>query len=159
RELAGRVAAGGIKRIEGRVLVDASLFREGKGQAGGTDKFTVSAIMINDNLIDVVVTPAGREGQPAGLRMSPETRYVKMINRPKTIAPSKAPGGGMVLGGAGGPRGPNALRFADDVTNADGTHTVTLTGNIPLGSRPVLRAYRVPEPVRFAQMVLSEALR
>jgi D-alanyl-D-alanine carboxypeptidase/D-alanyl-D-alanine-endopeptidase (penicillin-binding protein 4) len=55
--------------------------------------------------------------------------------------------------------GPGALRFVDDMTNADGTHTVILTGNIPLGSQPVLRAYRIPEPARFAAIALAEELR
>jgi len=153
REIAGQVAAHGIKRIEGRILVDTSLFSEAKGEAGGTGKFTVSPIVINDNLVDVMVTPGSREGEPGALRISPETTYVKVINQTKTTAPSAAPASGMPQ------MGPGALRFADDVTNADGTHIVTLTGNIPLGSRPTLRAYRVPEPVRFAETVLAEALR
>jgi len=153
RGIAGQVAARGIKRIEGRVLVDASLFLEAKGEAGGTGKVTVSPIMINDNLVDVIVTPGSREGEPGVLRISPETAYVTVINQTKTMPASEAPTVGMPQ------MGPGALRFVDDVTNADGTHTVTLTGNIPLRSRPVLRAYRVPEPVRFAEMVLAEALR
>jgi len=153
REIAGQVAAHGIKRIEGRVLVDASLFREAKGEAGGTGKFTVSPITINDNLVDVIVTPGSREGEPGTLRVSPETSYVKVINQTKTTAASAAPTSGMPQ------MGPGALRFGDEVTNADGTQTVTLTGNISLGSRPALRAYRIPEPVRFAQSVLAEALR
>lgn len=110
-------------------------------------------MMINDNLVDVIVTPGSREGEPGSLRISPETAYVKVINRTKTTAASEAPAGGMPQ------MGPGALRFVDDVTNADGTHTVILTGNIPLRSRPVLRAYRVPEPAWFAEIVLAEALR
>jgi PBP4 family serine-type D-alanyl-D-alanine carboxypeptidase len=153
REIAGQVAARGIKRIEGRVLVDASLFREAKGEAGGTGKFTVSPITINDNLVDVMVTPGSREGELCTLRISPETSYVKVINQTKTTAASLAPTSGMPQ------MGPGALRFGDDVTNADGTQTVTLTGNVSQGSRPALRAYRIPEPVRFAEMVLAESLR
>jgi serine-type D-Ala-D-Ala carboxypeptidase/endopeptidase (penicillin-binding protein 4) len=33
-----------------------------------------------------------------------------------------------------------------------------LTGNIPLGSGPVLRAYRIREPARFAEIALAEEL-
>ena len=153
REIANQVAARGVKRVEGRVLVDASLFREAKGEAGGTGKFKVSPIALNDNLVDVMVTPASREGEPGVLRISPETSYVKVINQTKTTAASAAPTSGMPQ------MGPGALRFVDDVTNADGTQTVTLTGNISLGSRAALRAYRIPEPVRFAEAVLAEALR
>lgn len=149
RKLARQVAARGIRRIEGRVLVDTSLFREARDEVGGTGQVTVSPMMINDNLVDVIVTPGRREGEPGTLRISPETAYVTVINQTMTtVAPTVPPP----------PMGPGSLRFVNDVTNADGTHTVTLTGNIPLGSRPVLRVYRVPEPARFAAMVLAEEL-
>ena len=64
-ELARQIAASGIKPVEGRVLVDASLFREAKGEAGGTGKVTISPMMINDNLVDVIVQPDSGKGQPA----------------------------------------------------------------------------------------------
>ena len=57
---------------------------------------------------------------------------MKFINRTKTTTSTEALIGGMR------PMGPGALRFVDDVTNADGSHTVAPAGNIPLGSRPVL---------------------
>jgi serine-type D-Ala-D-Ala carboxypeptidase/endopeptidase (penicillin-binding protein 4) len=107
-------------------------------------------MMINDNLIDVTVMPGRREGEPAKLRISPETAYVKIINQTKTTAASEPPPP---------PMSPGALRFVNDLTNADGTHTVTLTGNIPLGSQPKLSTYRISEPARFAQVALAEELR
>ncbi|HXY37708.1 MAG TPA: D-alanyl-D-alanine carboxypeptidase/D-alanyl-D-alanine-endopeptidase [Planctomycetaceae bacterium] len=152
-ELARQIAASGIKRVKGRVLVDASLFREAKGEAGGIGEITISPMMINDNLVDVLVTPGTREGEPGTLRVSPQTAYVKVLNNTRTTAGPPAPPGGMRL------MGPGALRFADDLTNADGSHAVTLTGNIPLGSQPILCAYHVPEPPRFAATLLAEALR
>jgi D-alanyl-D-alanine carboxypeptidase/D-alanyl-D-alanine-endopeptidase (penicillin-binding protein 4) len=96
------------------------------------------------------VTPGSREGEPAALRISPETAYVKVINQTQTTAASDPPPP---------PFGPGALRFVDDVTNPDGTHTVTLTGNIRLGSQPFLKAYRIPGPARFAEVALAEELR
>jgi serine-type D-Ala-D-Ala carboxypeptidase/endopeptidase (penicillin-binding protein 4) len=149
RKLALQVAAHGIRRIEGRVLVDASLFREMR-DTGGSGEITVSPMMINDNLVDVIVTPGRREGEPAKLRISPETAYLKIVNQTRTKAAAEPPPP---------PMSPGALRFVNDLTNADGTHTVTLTGNIPRGSRPVLRTYRIPEPARFAQVALAEELR
>jgi hypothetical protein len=61
----------GIRRIEGSILVDASLFREARDTGGGVE-ITVSPMMINDNLVDVTVTPGRREGEPAKLHISPE---------------------------------------------------------------------------------------
>jgi D-alanyl-D-alanine carboxypeptidase/D-alanyl-D-alanine-endopeptidase (penicillin-binding protein 4) len=131
--------------------VDASLFRDVQDEGvGGTGKVTVSPMMINDNLVDVIVTPGSREGEPAALRITPETAYVKIVNQTNTTAASAPPPP---------PMGPGALTFVGDVSNADGTHTIILTGNVPLGSPPVLKAYSIPEPARFAQVVLTEELR
>jgi serine-type D-Ala-D-Ala carboxypeptidase/endopeptidase (penicillin-binding protein 4) len=149
RKIAYQIAAHGIRRIEGRVLVDDSLFREARDTGGGGE-ITVSPMMINDNLVDVIVTPGRREGEPAKLRVSPDTAYVKIINQTRTTAASEP---------LPPPMSPGALRFVNDLTNADGTHTVTLTGNIPRGSQSILRAYRIPEPARFAQVALAEELR
>ncbi len=47
-ELAHQIAASGIKRIDGRVLVDATLFPEGKRELG--TGVVISPISVNDNL-------------------------------------------------------------------------------------------------------------
>src|SRR5206468_9825673 len=52
-----------------------------------------------------------------------------------------------------------AIRFMGDVRNPDGTHTATITGNFPAGKPSILFKYVVPEPSRFAETVLVEALR
>jgi PBP4 family serine-type D-alanyl-D-alanine carboxypeptidase len=148
RQLAFQVAAHGIRRVEGRVLVDASLFRETRDTGGGGE-IAVSPMMINDNLIDVTVTPGSYEGQPGKLRISPDTAYLKIVNRTLTT-PASEP--------MPPPMSPGSLRFVDDTVNADGTHTVVLTGNIPRGSKPKLTTYRIPEPSRFAEVALAEEL-
>src|SRR5262249_5568551 len=82
RMIAREVAARRITRIEGRVLVDASLFREVQDEVvGGIGHMTASPMMINDNLVDVIVTPGSREGEPAALRISPTTAYVEIVNQ------------------------------------------------------------------------------
>ena len=139
RKLAASVESRGIKRIEGRVVVDASLYAEGE-RDGGTG-FVVSPVMINDNAVDVVVRP-GAEGAPAILDVSPKTSYVTFVND--------------VVTGAGGSE--TSFRVGSDVTAGDGSHTVTLSGTIASGVKPAMSAYRVPEPARFAEVVLAEAL-
>jgi len=140
RELAAVVAARGIKRIDGRVIVDISLFPEGQRE-GGT-RFVISPIVINDNAIDLVIAPGSAEGAPARLTISPETAYARFVNR---ITTAKA--------GAG-----DAVRVASDVTNGDGTHVVTYAGTVAADSRPTLTGYRVPQPSRFAEIAFAEAL-
>jgi D-alanyl-D-alanine carboxypeptidase/D-alanyl-D-alanine-endopeptidase (penicillin-binding protein 4) len=64
----------------------------------------------------------------------------------------------MVAGGAAPhPGSASSLRFTNDVDNADGSHTVAITGDVPLGSTE-FRAYRVLEPARFAEMAFAKAL-
>jgi D-alanyl-D-alanine carboxypeptidase/D-alanyl-D-alanine-endopeptidase (penicillin-binding protein 4) len=140
RELADAVSARGIKRIDGRVIVDISLFPEGQRE-GGT-RFVISPIVINDNAIDVVIAPGTAEGAPAKLTISPQTAYARFINKTTTAR--------------AGTR--DSVRIASDVTNGDGTHTITFTGNVAADSRPTLSGYRVPQPSRFAEIVFAEAL-
>ncbi len=139
RELAAAVASRGVKRVDGRVIVDASLYPEG-GREGGT-AFVISPIMINDNSIDLTLAPAA-EGAPASVQISPRTSYARFINK--------------VVTGAAGSK--FTLKVASDVASGDGSHTVTLEGSVPAGGRPELHGYRVPEPSRFAEFVLADAL-
>jgi len=139
RELATQVARKGVKRIRGRVLVDISLYPEG-GREGGTG-VVISPIIVNDNVIDVTVGPGPMEGSPAALQIAPQTSYATFVNKVTTgSAASKA-----------------GIDF-DDVANPDGTQVVTVTGNAPLGGPSILHSYPVPQPSRFAEAVLREAL-
>lgn len=138
RDLAGQVAKAGIKRIEGRVVVDTSLFPDA-GPEGGTGA-VVSPIVVNDNLVDITLTPGAAVGDATTIAGSPATAYVKFINKSTTAALGSEPTIDM-----------------HDVTNADGTHAVTIVGTQPMGA-PMLYSYRVPEPARFAQTTFASAL-
>ncbi|MGH9433791.1 MAG: D-alanyl-D-alanine carboxypeptidase/D-alanyl-D-alanine endopeptidase, partial [Terriglobia bacterium] len=141
REIARQVVARGVKRIDGRVLVDVSLFPEGERELGtGT---VISPILVNDNIVDVTATPGNAPNAPVALKISPATSYVRFINR-ATTGPAQSD--------------PN-INWASDTANPDGTHTVTVTGTVPIGKPSVLFDYPVPEPSRFAQMALAQALR
>ncbi len=140
KEIAQQVAAHGIKRIAGRVLVDTSLFSGGERELG--TRAVISPIVVNDNLVDVTMSPGAAVGAAATMRVSPETPYVKFVNQATTGATDSRP----------------QIRFADDATAPDGSHSVAVTGSMPAGSPPILFAYRVPEPERFADMALVQAL-
>lgn len=139
RELAGQVAARGIKRVSGRVLVDASLF-EGGDREGGTG-VVISPIAVNDNVIDILVTPGARLGDPATVTVSPATSYLRLTAKAVTVAKDSGSGD-----------------FTSDVTNPDGSHTVAMRGGIEVGLGTRVMPYVVPDPVRFAEFVLAEAL-
>jgi PBP4 family serine-type D-alanyl-D-alanine carboxypeptidase len=140
RELAAQVASHGIRRVAGRVLVDASLFPEGTRELGtGT---VLSPVVVNDNVIDVTMTPGRTAGDPVAMRVSPDTTYVRFTNAATTgAADSKL-----------------EMKFDHDVTHDDGSHTVTLRGSMPAGGPSILYAYAVPTPSRFAAMAFAQAL-
>lgn len=138
RHLARQVARHGIRRVEGRVLVDVSLFRQGQESiANGNATIPVSPIMLNDNIVDVVVTPGDHAGAPARLRVSPDLSYVDIVNEVTTV--------------------PAPARYL--VFTEAGPGTVRLTGDIGLGGPPMVRPYHVPDPVRFAELAFVQALR
>jgi PBP4 family serine-type D-alanyl-D-alanine carboxypeptidase len=140
RELAQQVASHGIRRVTGRVIVDASLFPEGERELG--TGVVLSAAVVNDNVIDVLVTPGEKEGDPVRLEISPATAYVRLVNQATT----------------GKTGSPNSLDFSKDESAADGSHTVTLTGKLPLDAGKVMDSYPVAQPHRFAEVVFAEAL-
>lgn len=141
RNLARQVAEHGVKRVKGRVVVDASLFPEGQRELG--TGVVISPIVVNDNVIDVIGSPGATEGAPVTLKISPQTAYAKFTNQATT--------------GKAGSR--STLDYTPDTTNPDGTHSVTVTGTLPTGSPAIMASYAVPEPSRFATTVLVEALR
>lgn len=140
-ELAQQIASKGIKNVKGHVLVDVSLFPEGVHELG--TGVVISPIVVNDNVVDVVASPGATEGSPIQLQVSPETSYVRFIDKAVTGKADSKP----------------EFNYSDDKTNPDGTHVVTVSGSLPLGKPFGMAAYPVPEPSRFAQVVLTEALK
>lgn len=141
RELATQVASKGIKRVTGRVLVDASLFHEGERELGtGT---VISPVIVNDNLVDLTIGAGPQAGAPTTVQITPTSPYVKFVNKSTTGAAGARP----------------TITWSSDVTDPDGTHTVTISGTFPADKQPILFSYAVPEPSRFAEVVFADALR
>jgi D-alanyl-D-alanine carboxypeptidase/D-alanyl-D-alanine-endopeptidase (penicillin-binding protein 4) len=99
--------------------------------------------VVNDNLVDVVIGPGAAAGAPTTVDLSPRSAYVTFVNKSTT--------------GAAGSR-PN-ITWSSDVAGPNGSHTVTIAGSFPAGQAAILYSYAVPEPSRFAQVALTEALR
>ncbi len=141
KAMAAQVAAKGIKRVTGRVIVDVSLYHEGTRELGSG--VVVSPISVNDNVLDVTVTPGATDGAPVQLAVSPPNSYVRFVNKATTGAASGQP----------------TIDIANEQTGADGVVTVTVVGTYPAGMPGRLYDYPVPVPSRFAEVVLAEALR
>jgi dihydroorotase/N-acyl-D-amino-acid deacylase len=140
QQLAKDVAAKGIRKIEGRVLIDSTLFPDGPAE-GGTGVI-MSAIMINDNVIDLIAKPGAKAGDPAALQSSPQTSYIKFVNQLLTSPAGSKPS------------------FDPPViaTNPDGSVVVTLFGSLPVDLGPQTAAFPLPSPTKFAETVFREAL-
>jgi len=141
QQLAQQIADKGIKRVTGSVLIDISLFPEGERELG--TNVVISPIVVNDNLVDVVVSAGEKEGAPVNAQIAPKTAYVQIINQATT----------------GKADSTSSLNFIQETRKTDGSRTVTLTGTFPLGKPPEMASYAVPEPSRYAAVLLTEALR
>ncbi len=140
RDFAQQISAYGIKRITGRVIVDDSLYTGGFAEAG--TGAVVSPIMVNDNIVDVTVSPGANSGDPTAFTVSPQTPYARFVNRSTTSAKGTD----------------RAVSIVDGDSDPAGVETVTIKGTLPQGSPPILYAYDVPSPRRFAEMALTDQL-
>ena len=142
RDLAKQIAARGIKRINGHVIVDATLFREGARDLG--TNVVLSPMVLNDNVVDIVVTAGARAGEPVDVKVSPSTPYLTVDNQLTT----------------GDPGSPRRMRVSEDSSTA-GAHVVHLAGTIPAGMAAVNSRRTVASPSRFGEvafaMVLNES--
>src|SRR6266487_76423 len=139
-QLAKDVAAKRIRKLEGRVLVDTSLFPDGPRE-GGTN-IVMSSITINDNVIDLIETPGVKEGDPVTIQSSPQTSYLRFVNHLTTSPAGTKP----------------SFNSPDVATNPDGSVVVTLSGSLPVGTSPQPATFAVPAPTKFAETTLREAL-
>jgi len=140
KQLAKDVAAKGIHKIEGRALIDTTLFPDGPRE-GGTN-VVMSSIMVNDNVIDLIGSPGAKIGDPVDLKSSPQTSYIKFVNHLLTSPAGTRP----------------MFESPDFATNPDGSVSVTLSGSLPVGIAPQPATIAVPSPTKFAETVFREAL-
>ena len=134
-DLARQVKAGGVSSVAGNVLIDDRLF-----QTWDSDSGPVTPIVVNDNLLDVLVSPGANVGDPASIRTIPETEAFTIVNEAKTVAD-------------GDPAGTSL-----DIKPGDGNQLV-VSGTIEAGSAEVLNVYNVPDPAAYARTLFIEALR
>jgi len=130
-ELAQQVAAAGIHRVRGDVLIDARLFEQYP-----KDDYILTPIMINDNLIDLTVRP-GAVGQTATVDWRPQTAAYTVQSQVRTVA----------AGGA-----------AEVTVTLPRPGMIVLEGTIPVDGGTLLRTAQVADPPAFARTLLIEAL-
>ncbi len=93
---ADKIAAAGIKSIQGNIIADSRFFdRVYYGQGWSWDDFVfpfsaqVNALSINDNRVDVILHPSDNVGDPAMFKLLPSCPYIRMVNNVKTVGENK----------------------------------------------------------------------
>lgn len=131
-ELAAKVRASGITRVNGNVVIDDRLFTAYAGFPDGL----IAPMWVNENLIDLLLTPTF-VGQPATLNWRPMTASYSVTNRVTTVG-------------------------ADKTTSINVTEPtpgrLLVSGQIAAHSSPVLRVWEVDHPSEFARTAFIEAL-
>lgn len=139
RQLADQIAASGIRRVDGRVVVDVSLFPQGERELG--TGVVISPAVFNDNVIDLLMKPGDTAGDALQVRVSPELGVIRVVNEATTSATGSVP----------------ALRRMVTRDSSGGT-TVRLSGTYPAGGPPLLSSTAVPDPADFTRRALIAAL-
>lgn len=135
-DLAKQIRKKGITEISGEIIVDDGLF--GKARSSGSGPEMVTPIVINDNVVDVIVTPADTDGQPAKITMRPSTEFVDLDAKVSTGAVDAKP---------------------NLIFRVSGSNRLSIRGLIPLKTPPQVRIYPVEAPELYARALFIEALR
>jgi D-alanyl-D-alanine carboxypeptidase len=144
--LAQQVAAAGIKRIRGEVVIDDRLwvpfnFRQ---------QFDVRPIFVNDDCVDLIINPA-LVGDPASLAWRPRSAALHV----DSTLPMTAPGTQAIV------------KLNPELPQCIGTPgcTAEITGQLPTdfvppltNAFPLIRTFRIVEPANYARTVFIEAL-
>jgi D-alanyl-D-alanine carboxypeptidase/D-alanyl-D-alanine-endopeptidase (penicillin-binding protein 4) len=131
-DLARQVKAAGITKVSD-VVIDDRLFEN----TGGEFMALLSPIVINDNSVDLMITP-GAPGTAPSVRMRPQTSLYRFENRATT-----------------GPAGTETEVAAGEVTAG----TITLAGTIAADAGTVNTTASITNPAVFARTLFIEALK
>lgn len=143
-ELADQIAARGVRRIDGDIVGDDSLYPWEPYAPGWTQGdllwgygAPVSALTLNDNMIQLTVRPGPRTGQLAIISVRPAVEYYVVHNQVQTVERSE---GGVV------------------VVRVPGARELQISGLIGLSDPGQTFALAVDDPARYAAAALGEAL-
>lgn len=159
-DLARQVAASGVRRVRGDVVVDDRLFDSFRVPNGNT---LISPIELNENLIDVTVTPAASAGAPAAVDWRPRLSGFTVAGSVLT----SAPGSPADLSLSGDTASTISLTCLDApgcqgvLANAGATGPATLpVGYVTpvLGTTQFVGVLKAEDPPTFARIAFIDAL-
>jgi D-alanyl-D-alanine carboxypeptidase/D-alanyl-D-alanine-endopeptidase (penicillin-binding protein 4) len=140
--LAAKIAAAGVRRVEGDLIADESYFRGFPvpetwewDDLEGYDGTEISAFPLNDNVVDITVN-AGPANGPCVLGVRPVNQLVRFVNNCVTFG--------------GAPR--VTLRKSMD------QNVVTIGGTFPVGGKEFVRSIAFTHPAELYITLLKERL-
>lgn len=142
--LVDRIAAAGIKKIEGSIVGDESYFK-GFYIPGGWEwddlqayyGAEVSALPINDNAVDINVSP-GTTGSPCNVTISPANKIFQVVNTCTTS-------------------GPSSTRTLSVVKKLD-RNIIEVSGSMPAGKPAYVNSIAVTRPAELFVALLKRRL-
>ncbi|HEX9929369.1 MAG TPA: D-alanyl-D-alanine carboxypeptidase/D-alanyl-D-alanine-endopeptidase [Pyrinomonadaceae bacterium] len=144
-ELAAKIAASGVRRIEGNLIGDESYFSGDPVQVtwewddlqweSGAE---VSALSINDNLVKLQIAPGANTGVPCVVTITPPNQLFTVINLTQTTT-------------AG-------TKQELEVHKRLGTNILEIRGTMPLGGRVWSNEITVAKPAEMFVALLKNAL-
>jgi D-alanyl-D-alanine carboxypeptidase/D-alanyl-D-alanine-endopeptidase (penicillin-binding protein 4) len=144
-ELASRITAAGVKRIDGDLVGDESYFvgpRYGSGWEWEDLTWyygaEVTPLSINDNALDLFVKPGPGVGKPAVITTGPPDPLLTIANKVTTST--------------------KGTKRDIAITRDLGEDTVTITGSIPLDDRGYTGAIGISHPAMLFVYLLRSAL-
>ena len=145
-QLADQLYSRGVRRVRGDVVGDESYFRGdplGDGWLWNDVQWyfgaEVSALSINDNALNVSVTPATKADETAAIKLKPETAYVHVENDTTTAL-----------------RGQPATI---GITRGLSDNNLRVWGDFPVGGRELRARLSVHQPALWAATLFLDALK
>lgn len=139
--LVEQVSAAGIKNISGEVIIDDRLFEKIDPPASAED-YTLTPIVINDNLIDIIIKPT-QPGKAAEVEFRPQTSIYMIESNVNTTNFENS--------------NETAQTAQIEITKG-GPGVIKVSGQIPAGESQIVQTYKVDDPSSFARALLIEAL-
>jgi len=147
-ELADKVVASGLRRVEGNIVGDDSYFAWEPYPVGwGIDDLTpgygapVTGLTIDDNELEVNISPNDvKAGEPALVEVLPDVGYYNMANDAVTSPREKEP------------------RAKLEIERGVGSLVVTISGSIPLNAGERHEHLAIQDPAAYAATALLVAL-
>jgi D-alanyl-D-alanine carboxypeptidase/D-alanyl-D-alanine-endopeptidase (penicillin-binding protein 4) len=144
-DLAARIAAAGVKRVEGDLVGDESYFVGPKYGAGWNwEDLTwyygaeITPLTVNDNALDLFVKPGLIVGQPASITTGPPDPLLTIVNKVITSA--------------------KGSRREISIHRGLGENTITITGSIPLEDRGYTGGIGISQPAMLFVYLLRTSL-